>query len=55
MDVTYDPDDQFYQAFRAGFLRSKKERQIPDEALEGGIWALYISWLYESPSSGELT
>lgn len=47
MDAAYDPDDQFFQAFKAGYLRYRTDR--PTEAHrpvnEQGMWDHYLGWL----------
>ena len=54
MAETYDPDDQFFQAFKAGFFAGCSGRQRQrllelDEQLNGELdrsyWSLYLGWL----------
>lgn len=50
---TYDPDDQFFAAFKAGYragLSSRQRRhldylaeQVPD--LDEAFWKMYVGWL----------
>jgi len=43
-DLVYDPEDQFYQAFAAGYRKGGAIRGIKDER---AMWDLYIVWLFE--------
>lgn len=45
MDTEFDPSDQFFQAFKAGWLRGRDDRAEPwaDE----DIWDAYITWLFD--------
>jgi hypothetical protein len=45
VDETYDPDDQFFQAFKAGFLLVV-DLVTDDEGVEYdlALWLDYIDW-----------
>lgn len=54
-EIEYDPQDQFFQAFKAGYraglsIRQRAridelERQVPD--LDHTFWKIYVGWLHE--------
>lgn len=53
MDETYDPDDQFFQSFKAGYYAGLSDRQIKrlealseqiGDRLEEAFWNLYLGW-----------
>ena len=58
MDETYDPDDQFFQAFKAGFYAGCSDRQRArlealdaelkargELGLDKSFWSVYLGWL----------
>lgn len=48
MDTTYDPSDQFFQAFSAGLAWADGARATS----EPEAWRLYINWLHEDGIQG---
>lgn len=46
MSPEFDSDDQFFQAFKAGFLIGADVEDISDKA----AWFLYCAWLEEDES-----
>ena len=46
MDETFDPDDQFFQAFKAGYILGvKNTSQNFAPPLDQYLWDEYITWL----------
>ena len=49
-----DEDDQFYQAFKAGWLRCSQGYDIemdPSKPADPSLWDLYQDWLNEDEES----
>lgn len=44
MDTEYDPSDQFFQAFKAGYLEARDHRLLYPEMY---LWDKYIAWLFD--------
>lgn len=40
----YDADDQFYQAFKAGYVKARVGGHVPHEAV---LWHAYQAWIFE--------
>jgi hypothetical protein len=46
--MEYDPDDQFFQAYAAGYRQAARSggRWVPGPQY---LWGLYVEWLHEQP------
>ena len=51
MEFDLDPDDQFFQAFKAGFMRAYPSDRRHDAPSDRSLWLSYINWLYENEAT----